>query len=314
MYPDRSASAFIDVCERYQARPVSALEPGAEGGRASLFFALRSFLKIIACNPLHAAWLITRRGNFGSRPSPLGIFRRRSGYVVRTKSPNSSIRALVGMLPLVCFLAGCAPELSYRYRLTVEVDTPQGPRHGSSVIENTWTDYREAKWATRESQLLTTRVRGDAPVVELGDGRLLVALLAQGPLANDDPDFSEIVPTTLGISWMSKIQTHRDAVEGARAQPGPRTVPAEVLPPFATFTDPANAKSARLVPPDRLETAFGPGYRLRAVTLEITDDPVTRSITKWLPWVTATLGYLDGDFSCNTSIRACLHGGHFRRD
>ena len=70
-------------------------------------------------------------------------------------------------------LTGCGkPEFpDYRYRLTVEVDTPQGLRTGSSVIEVH--SVREHGYMER---LLTT-AKGEAVAVDLPGGKVLFALL-----------------------------------------------------------------------------------------------------------------------------------------
>ena len=59
---------------------------------------------------------------------------------------------------------------AHKYRLTVEVETPQGRRSASGVLA-----VHPDRSYTRRGQ---TRTLGDAVFVELGQGRNLVALLA----------------------------------------------------------------------------------------------------------------------------------------
>ena len=72
-------------------------------------------------------------------------------------------------------LAGCdkpGSGAAYRYRLTLDVETPEGAKTGSSVIEvRTWETHFEGKRTNHE-------VRGQAVVVDLGARGLLFALLA----------------------------------------------------------------------------------------------------------------------------------------
>ena len=41
----------------------------------------------------------------------------------------------------------------------------------------------------------------------------------------------------------------------------------------------------RQVDPDNLSASFGKGYSMKGLTVQITDDPVTRGIERTLPWV-----------------------------
>lgn len=66
---------------------------------------------------------------------------------------------------------------AHRFRLTVEADTPDGVRGGSSVLEV----ERVPNFPTRH----TFRVRGEAVFVNLGGRRNLVAVLAHGDDAED---------------------------------------------------------------------------------------------------------------------------------
>ena len=62
-----------------------------------------------------------------------------------------------------------------------------------------------------------------------------------------------------------------------RAQPKnvPVPLPADGLPVLVTFDDIADPTSVERVDPADLTASFGPGVELKAVTLEITDEPVT---------------------------------------
>jgi hypothetical protein len=51
-------------------------------------------------------------------------------------------------------------------------------------------------------------------------------------------------------------------------------VPVEQYPLMVTFADLADPASVALVDPNDLAATFGPGVRLKAVTLEVTDAPV----------------------------------------
>lgn len=79
------------------------------------------------------------------------------------------------------------PTPTYRYRLTVEVETPEGLRTGSSVIE---VDTRQTRFALNPSAAgVSERVRGEAVAVDLPGRRTLFALLR----SDDD------------IGWASRV-------------------------------------------------------------------------------------------------------------
>lgn len=63
------------------------------------------------------------------------------------------------------------PTPAYRYRLTVEVETPEGLRSGSSVIEV------ETSESSFPHSTVNHRLRGEAVAVDLPGGRTLFALL-----------------------------------------------------------------------------------------------------------------------------------------
>lgn len=73
-------------------------------------------------------------------------------------------------------------------------------------------------------------------------------------------------------------------------------VPSECLPLMVTFANIADPKSVSQVDPGALAASFGPGVRLKAVTLEVTEEPVTEgkvdNLLSWLAGIGG--GMLDG--------------------
>ena len=79
----------------------------------------------------------------------------------------------------------------------------------------------------------------------------------------------------------------------------PVPLPRANWPLMVTFDDLADPKTVRRVDPDNLAATFGPGVELRAVTLEVTGDPVTEgrveSLLGWLgPYPEPKLGPATG--------------------
>ena len=172
---------------------------------------------------------------------------------------------------------------AHKYRLTVEVETPQGRRSASGVLA-----VHPDRSYTRRGQ---TRTLGDAVFVELGQGKNLVALLAHvdNTLVLDDMNYvalrayAEASGTRVPFSQMSRLS-------------GTVPVKGALIPVLVSFTDPATPGSAKVVPPDDAEAVLGKGYRLQGLAIEVVPNgywpldfggvlgaPVTRGIQAKLP-------------------------------
>jgi len=172
----------------------------------------------------------------------------------------------------------------HKYRLTVEVDTPQGRKSASGVMA-----VHPDRSYSRGGQ---TRTVGDAVYVDLGDGKNLVALLAH-------------IDKNLELDGINYVALRAYMPGGKRVpfnemnrQTGIVPVTGALIPVLATFADPANPGTARLVSPDDAEAALGKGYRLHGISAEAVPngfwpldfggalgEPVTRGIPAKLPWL-----------------------------
>jgi hypothetical protein len=173
---------------------------------------------------------------------------------------------------------------NHKYRLTIEVETPEGVKSASSVMA-----VHPDRSYSRGGK---TTTRGDAVFVDLGGGKNLVALLAH---VEKSVEFDEINYVALrayraagqnvSFNQMSRL-TGTVAVEGT------------VIPVLVSFADPADPGTARAVQPDSIESALGKGIRLRGISAEVVPngvwpldfggplgDPVTRGIETKLPWL-----------------------------
>jgi hypothetical protein len=173
---------------------------------------------------------------------------------------------------------------NHKYRLTIEVETPEGVKSASGVMA-----VHPDRSYSRGGK---TTTRGDAVFVDLGGGKNLVALLAH---VEKSVEFDEINYVALrayraagqnvSFNQMSRL-TGTVAVEGT------------VIPVLVSFADPADPGTARAVQPDSIESALGKGIRLRGISAEVVPngvwpldfggplgDPVTRGIETKLPWL-----------------------------
>jgi len=174
---------------------------------------------------------------------------------------------------------------AHKYRLTVEVETPQGRRSASGVLA-----VHPDRSYTRRGQ---TRTLGDAVFVELGQGKNLVALLAHvdNNLVLDDMNY-------VALRAYAEASGKRVPFSGMSRLTGIVPVKGALIPVLVSFSDPAAPGSAKVVPPDDAEAVLGKGYRLQGLTAEVVPngywpldfggvlgEPVSRGIQAKLPWL-----------------------------
>lgn len=189
------------------------------------------------------------------------------------------------------------PSGSWRYRMTVYVETPEGIKVGSVV--------REVK-ATTDPKIFfdqsagRAQVIGEAVAVDLGSRGILFALL-RGPRYG--PDYGHMIVLDAfkhmdgglspdGIRYFSNKKDGKVSLE-------PGQYPMFIR--FRDITNPGTAEEVlkmeaygipdasssygnkyRIIA-DRFEELFGPGVKLKEVTIEMTDEPVTTGIEKIIP-------------------------------
>lgn len=177
-------------------------------------------------------------------------------------------------------------RFSYRQRITIEIDTPDGPRTGSGVSQ---VDKSEATWGLPEARGVHSQVRGEAIFVDLGRGKNVIATLAFQPDARVSIDRLALVAFLRDnpkLQWKEvKTLTGRIRLDG------------ELVPLLVTFGDLSDPKTARLVDPNGFGEVFGPGYAFKRATLEmvsagswplnltgLSGTPITRGIEQNFQW------------------------------
>jgi hypothetical protein len=194
--------------------------------------------------------------------------------------------SLIVLLTLAAFVLGVVvlwkiryPTYAWNQKLTVTVSTPRGEVSGSSVVAVSWTEnFFSGGWG---GALYHLTLQGDATAVDLGGGQFLFALLAYEH--SEEPHSTGMIPLKL-LSGDAYVPDAFKRVQAARGR-GPITLPQKLYPRFLRFSDIMDPKTAELVDPDNLAKSFGPGVRLVRVTIEITDEAVTRGVRKVLPWL-----------------------------
>lgn len=187
---------------------------------------------------------------------------------------------------------------AHKYRLTLDVETPEGRKSASGVMA-----VHPDRSYTRRGQ---TRTLGDAIFVDLGQGKNLVALLAHldNRLVLDDMNYVAL------RAYLAATGKRVPFSEMSRLT-GTVPVKGELIPVLVAFADPAAPGTARVVRPDDAEAVLGKGYRIEGISVEVVPngywpldfggplgEPVTRGIQAKLPWLNVT-----GD-SAATALRA----------
>jgi hypothetical protein len=173
---------------------------------------------------------------------------------------------------------------NHKYRLTVEVETPEGVKSASGIMA-----VHPDRSYSRGGK---TTTKGDAVFVDLGGGKNLVALLAHVDKSLELDEINYVALRAYKAAGQNVTFNQLSRATGAVPVKG------EVIPVLVSFADPADPATARLVPSDGIEAVLGQGVRLRGISAEVVPngvwpldfggplgDPVTRGIEAKLPWL-----------------------------
>ena len=194
-------------------------------------------------------------------------------------------RGVLGLLAgsAAAMLVACNTGNSIRYKITIEVKTPEGVRSGFAVREVT---YKPASsgWFPLGEAKGSAKLRGEAVVIDLPEGKSLFALLTSG-----EGDLNHAAMDLPGIFH----QLNSDQVQLWPDPPQLREpIIANPLPMLVTFVDIDDPKSVELVDPVNIAASFGAGVKLTRIVIERTREPVTTGIAKRLKWLPAQKGAL----------------------
>ena len=210
-------------------------------------------------------------------------------------------------------LANNDKHYSWRYKMTVEIETPEGLKTGSAVREVN-VNITPYPLDDRHPYRSKVTMKGEAVTVDLGDRGVLFAIITPDSYPEITDTFAGPPPLTPeGAEYYSRLENVKAPVE------------AKNISWMFTFSDLSDPKSVRLVkggefdvaqqkyiPVDNFEKIFGSGVKLKGVTVEMTDEPVTWEIEKWLPWLENLRGgYLHGGSTARGAPLG-LYGGNFK--
>lgn len=181
--------------------------------------------------------------------------------------------ALIGGAAL-CGLVGCIspPRYRYRFKMTIEVETPEGNRSGSSVYEVTAQnlhalspDEADRRWSTK----------GEAVAVDLPGGVTLFGLLKTGAMHGD---MASLSMAALDPAFNNDVVESAERIATGQGIISPAIVKQSDYPMLVWFRDVKDPRSVLQVDPYDLVASFGAGYRLKSITVQLTNEPVSTGI------------------------------------
>lgn len=214
---------------------------------------------------------------------------------------------LLALIPLTS-----CERYAWHQKLTITVETPAGEVSGASVSAVNWRKH----WIQTDGMGWSFDLTGEAVVVEVAPGHYLFTLLkGEGTKEYMGSVAAASIAGRQGRvidgELFDEIRDKRDRAAGVI------TVPKYQYPMLVTFADITDPTSVELVDPANLAASFGPGVRLKSVTLEVTDEPVTkpflRELLRWLgPFPEPALGPATGSTDRAPFYRL-VHMGDFLR-
>jgi len=198
------------------------------------------------------------------------------------KALVGSWAALVVLLLAVLTLSSCTRDTSWNQRLTLIIETPQGEVRGSAVTRVTKTET-SGSLVLPEARGVRSKVEGEAVVIEVAPGKFLFALLS-----GSGEEKRDATHWVYSAYQLSEAGSYGGEMMKLLSQPPdtPVPLPPEGWPMLVTFDDISKPETVRRVDPEDLASVFGEGVRLKAVTLEITQEAVTEgSVEGVLGWL-----------------------------
>jgi len=196
------------------------------------------------------------------------------------------VALFLGLCGWWMFNGGAPSPRTYGYRLTLYVETPEGERIGSNVVQVKTRFYVGLQRALNSYS--SVAVRGEATVVDLGSrGLLFIAFRGDTTRGGTTGfrickwsssfsrarNFEELVERRLS-AYLDELMRRKPKAD----------LPLKELPMLVRFRDTNDPATVERVDPDNLDASFGRGD---AQTDDAGDHgrPVSNGIVKQLPWL-----------------------------
>ncbi len=238
-------------------------------------------------------------------PSPSEV------YLKHSRCPRLSRReALLGGLMSACGVVGCArpiPFVSMNVELVFEVVTEAGERLVSSGI---WRmDSRVVSSFPNPGRKIQERLVGEAIPVAIGDAQHIFAMLVWGGTGVASPTVSGLFAWDCGFAlkdaYGRTFPTYGDTPEMREMQASAPTpfgvVPLDRLPAFASFSNPSDPLTGKLVNPSDIPTPSGQA-RIDSFKIRVVKSPPSSRILSFLPWLAHESVKQERDFASDELV------------
>jgi hypothetical protein len=201
---------------------------------------------------------------------------------------------LIGMISaFAMILTGCLEEkepiaekknastndITFRYKITINIDTPDGEKSASAVRE---VYIKPVRKGALPQAVGTKRVKGEAVIIPVDSSnsspKIIFAIMDE---SGSNDDLIKAFGMTQGGHSLSGIKKIRDIPIGTS-----HALDNAYWPQFVTFTDINDPKTVTFVDPYDLSAYFGEGAKVSEITITMTDEEVTKEKVKtYLPWI-----------------------------
>ena len=177
--------------------------------------------------------------------------------------------------------------------LVVEVQTPGGVVVGSSVAYTSRTFMEPSLCSALPGSCVSSSENGESVGIELPDGKNLFVLWMKntGAFTNRILRAAEPphqIPSRGDVSYAE----YYDVLK-SRRDPVPIKKEELARLHFVTFKDINDPHSIMVLDPHKLSQGLGRGYKLKSITIQITDERATDArINEMLPWFDDIINYI----------------------
>jgi hypothetical protein len=215
-------------------------------------------------------------------------------------------------LVILAFVTTACEGGSWRQKMTVVVETPQGDVVTTGVTQSITSHDRFIPGSPGGRYQFGWS--GEAIPIALPNGRHLFVLLEDAlageatanylaPYAGSHPKprrLTDMVNTIRASTEIAPIFRDSEYILPTGFRPWDVWL---IFPRLVTFRDLKDPLSIELVEPTDLRASFGPGHRLKLVMLEVTSERVTTGrVDSLLPWLSDLNGRIEFDQFGNPSI------------
>jgi hypothetical protein len=188
-------------------------------------------------------------------------------------SKTLGVLILLILLPIV-FWKIKYPSYTYRYKMTVEVETPQGIKSGSSVVEvhtyqipQSWAGIFGGNYSWMD-------IKGEGVFIEIEEGKTLFFLLGGGTGYFHAKYFMDAA-----FPYEGNKMKYYGTLKNAKG-----TLPKDKI-QMVSAIDYADGKIAfQIVKDEQLKEVFGTDVKVKHIIVETTNDPLEWKIRELSMW------------------------------